>query len=39
MKPEQQFIASNWVPYFQMTSVGLHSMSGRYKEGKNVEAI
>ena len=31
----QPVIASNGIPFFQMRLVGLHSMSGREKEGKN----
>ena len=34
MKALQQFIASNGVPYLQMTTVGLHSISGRENKGK-----
>ena len=33
--PVRPVIASNGVPYFQMRSVGSHSMSGREKEGKD----
>ena len=34
MKILRPIIASNEVPYLQMTSVGSHSTSGREKEGK-----
>ena len=35
MKALRPVIASNEVPYLQMTSVGTHSRSGREKEAKN----
>ena len=35
MKAVWPVIASNGVPYFQMSSVGSHNTSGREKEGKN----
>jgi hypothetical protein len=34
MKAVGPVIASNGVPYFQMSSIGSHSTSGRKKEGR-----
>ena len=34
MKSVRPVIASNEVPYIQITSIGSHGMSGRDKEGK-----
>ena len=34
IKGVRPVIASNWIPYVQKRSVGLHGMSGREKEGR-----
>ena len=37
MKSVRPVVASNWVPYLEMTSIGSHSTPWRENEGKNVE--
>ena len=39
MRTVRPVITSNWVPYFQMSSVGSHSTSGMEKEGKKKRTV